>query len=181
MKPMTDSAHPIVERAQPQSLPAGQVFNLCKTHNIPMIYTEDGEWICAVDSLMDCLEEAELEDFRFMPMPDDDETEITLSLVFSDGHVVPLLCPDCGNAVDDDDEAIATVRAQIASLADKHITDVLISDDDLAPYPWLSTILTLEVGGVPIEADFPLLSLYYMTHPEDDEEYEDEFEWDNLN
>lgn len=178
---MDDIAHPIVERAQPQSLPPGQAFNICESHKIPMIYTEDGEWICAVDSLWECLEEAELVDFAFMPIPDGDETEITLSLVFDDGHVVPLLCPDCGNALDDDEEEIAALREQIKNLSDRRLSDVLISEDDRSPYPWLSTLLTLEVGGVAIEADFPLLSLYYMTHPEDDEEVEDEYEWDNLN
>ena len=145
-----------------------------------MLYTEDGEWVCAVDSLMDCLESAELVGFEFRPLPDGEEGEITLSLVFSDGHVVPLLCPDCGNAVDDDEEAIAEMREQIERLDDKFISDVLISDYSEALYPWLSTLLTFEVGGVPLDAEFPLLSLYYMTHPEDDEA-EDEIEWENLN
>ena len=178
---MTNTAHPIVERAQPQNLPAGQAFHLCESHKIPMIYTEDGEWLCAVDSLWECLAEAQLVDFAFMPIPDGDESEITLSLIFDDGHVIPLLCPDCGNAVDDDDEAVAELRAQIRDLPDKRLSDVFVSEDEQSPYPWLSTLLTLEVGGVPIEAEFPLLSLYYMTHPEDDEETESWEDWDNLN
>ncbi len=175
------SNHPIVPRALPENVPAGQGFMLCDSHHIPMIYSDDGEWVCAIEYLMGCLEESELVGFEFKPIPDGDD-EITLSLVFDDGHVVPLLCADCGNSVEDDDDEIATVREQIEQLDSHFITEIEIGEYPDAPYPWLSTIFSLEVGGVPIDAEFPLLSLYYMTHPGDDEdELLDDVPWESLN
>ena len=174
--------HPIVMRALPENLPAGQAFERCPSHNIPMVYSDDGEWVCAVEFLMDCLEEAELVGFEFQPIPDDDDDALTLSLVFSDGHIVPLLCADCGNAVEDQDDEIEAVRRQIEGLTDRLITDIEIGEYEDAPYPWLGTVFTLEVGGTLIDAEFPLLSLYYMTHPGDDEdEPEDDIPWESLN
>src|SRR6266542_1669411 len=113
--------HPIVMRALPENVPAGQGFTRCESHNIPMIFSEDGEWVCAIEFLMDCLEDSELVGFEFKPIPDDEDDALTLSLVFADGHIVPLLCADCGNAVEDDDEEIAAVRAQIEGLQDRFI------------------------------------------------------------
>lgn len=176
------SDHPIVMRALPENLPAGQAFERCESHNIPMVYSDDGEWVCAIEFLMDCLEESELVGFEFQPIPDDEDDTLTLSLVFSDGHIVPLLCADCGNAVEDEEEEIETVRKQIAGLEDRFITDIEISEYPDAPYPWLSTIFTLEVGGTLIDAEFPLLSIYYMTHPGDDEDESlDDMPWESLN
>jgi hypothetical protein len=176
------SEHPIVRRALPENVPAGQGFVRCESHDIPMIYSDDGEWVCAIEFLMDCLAESQLVGFEFKPIPDDDDDALTLSLVFDDGHVVPLLCADCGNAVEDDDEEITRVREQIEALENRTITDIEIGDYPDAPYPWLSTIFTLEVGGTPIDAEFPLLSMYYMTHPGDDaDEALDDVPWESLN
>jgi len=110
------SEHPIVRRALPENVPAGQGFVRCDSHDIPMIYSDDGEWVCAIEFLMDCLEESQLVGFEFKPIPDEDDDALTLSLVFDDGHVVPLVRADCGNAVEDDDEEITRQREQIEAL-----------------------------------------------------------------
>lgn len=177
---MTNHDHPLVTRALPENVPPGQAFHICESHGIPMLF--DGEeWVCAVESLMGCLEEAELVGFEFRPIPDGEDDEITLSLVFSDGHVVPLLCPDCGNVVEDDDAEIQAVREQLDRLEHRFITDIQIGDYPDALYPWLSTLLMFEVGGELIDVEFPLLSLYYVTHPADLDGADDELEWDALN
>ena len=176
---MINPEHPIVPRALPENMPPGQAFHRCESHDIPMLFDGD-EWVCAIESLRDCLEDAELAGFEFRPIPDSDD-EITLSLVFSDGHVVPLLCADCGNAVEDEDDAIQAVREQIAQLEQPYITDIQIGEYPEAPYPWLSTLLMFEVGGELIDVEFPLLSLYYMTHPNDPDAPEDNFDEDTLN
>jgi len=84
--------HPIVPRALPENLPAGQGFMRCESHHIPMIYDEDGEWVCAIEYLMGCLEESALVAFQFEPLPDEDD-ELTLSLVFDDGQKLKLPAP----------------------------------------------------------------------------------------
>lgn len=71
----------------------GLIF--CSHDNLPMILL-DGEFVCAGEYLYAHLDNAPVTDLL---------TDPVLTLVFQNGHTLPLLCPDCGDSLHIDDQS----------------------------------------------------------------------------
>jgi len=68
-------------------------FLYCSHDDLPMILLDD-EFVCVSEYLLAHINGAPINDLI---------TEPTLTLVFQNGHTLPLLCPDCGQSVHEDD------------------------------------------------------------------------------
>ena len=66
-----------------------EAFIYCSHDDLPMILLDD-EFVCVLEYLTAHLEESPVSDLV---------TEPSLSLVFQNGHTLPLLCPDCGESL----------------------------------------------------------------------------------
>jgi hypothetical protein len=72
----------------------GMIF--CSHDGLPMILIDD-EFVCAGEYLYAHLDNTPVTDLM---------TDPVLTLVFQNGHTLPLLCPDCGDSLHVDDQGV---------------------------------------------------------------------------
>lgn len=89
-----DEAGDYIETPSPWHNPMeGLVF--CSHDDLPMVLM-DGEFVCVGEYLYAHLNNAPVTDLL---------TDPVLTLVFQNGHTLPLLCPDCGDSLHIDDQS----------------------------------------------------------------------------
>jgi hypothetical protein len=91
----------------------GYIF--CSHDDMPMIHI-DGEFVCVAEYLYSHINNAPVTDLM---------TDPVLTLVFQNGHTLPLLCPDCGDSVhvNDHSQLLDTING---------LTIIDVGWDDLA-------------------------------------------------
>jgi len=116
-------------------------FIYCSHDDLPMILIDD-EFVCVAEYLYAHIDNASVTDLV---------TEPTLSLVFQNGHTLPLICPDCGESlhVTDHSELLDEINALTLINVDW--------DDDLEE-------LILEFGSPGTDADEVDDAPYLIVH-----------------